>query len=105
MWIYDEQWIVETEDLIRATYAEAGAPYDTTRASVWNARCVSQAASGVLSRQKARWSTLNALAPPGTHVVQRRGRHASSGGAPPPQRQSSPRDRHAALDVPRVSNV
>ena len=61
MWIYDEQWIVETEDLIRATYAEAGAPYDTTRASVWNARCVSQAASGVLSRQKARWSTLNAL--------------------------------------------
>lgn len=61
MWIYDENWIAENETLIKATYAEAGAPYDTSRASVWNARCVSQAASGALTRQKARWSTLNAL--------------------------------------------
>ena len=61
MWVYDEQWTVETENHIRATYLEAGAPYDSARASVWNARCVSQAASGVMTRQKARWSTLNAL--------------------------------------------
>ena len=61
MWYYDEGWTVGTEDAIRATYAEAGIPYDTARASVWNARCMSQAASGQLTKQDARWSTLNSL--------------------------------------------
>lgn len=61
MWIYDEGWVVCNEDEIRTTYQSAGVAYDSARASVWNARCVSQAASGLLTRQEARWTMLNAL--------------------------------------------
>lgn|SRR3990167_1870457 len=60
-WMYEEAWAVANEDAIRATYQEAGVVYDTARASVWNARMVSDAASGQLTRQESRWQHLNEL--------------------------------------------
>jgi hypothetical protein len=56
-WFYDEAWVVENERLIRQTAPTLGAD----RASVWNARMVSDAASGQLTRQASRWRHLNEL--------------------------------------------
>jgi hypothetical protein len=59
--MYDENWVLNNEQLIQAAYAEANQPYSGNNISVWGSRIMSQAASGVMTKQQAQWSGVNSL--------------------------------------------